>query len=112
MDSVYILGLIAAVISSILYVPQVYHMIKRKSTKDVSYIFLFISVLVSILWIIYGIYEDSIPLILCDTIILLLTFIMISCKIYYENYYTRSSMSNGSTAGPRNTLPSNVNLEP
>ena len=87
MDGVYILGLFAAILSGFLYVPQVYHMIKRKSTKDVSYIFLAISVVVSILWIVYGIYEDSIPLILCDSIIFILTLMMIGSKIYYENYY-------------------------
>ena len=84
MDTNYILGLAAAIISSLLYVPQVVHMIKRKSTKDVSYIFLLLSIIVSILWIIYGYFEDSIPLILCDSIIFLLTIIMIGCKIYYE----------------------------
>ena len=87
MDEISILGLFAAILSGFLYVPQVYHMIKRKSTKDVSYIFLAISVVVSILWIVYAIYEDSIPLLLCDSIIFILTLMMIGSKIYYENYY-------------------------
>jgi len=87
MDSVYLLGLIAAVLSGFLYVPQVYHMISRKSTRDVSYLFLFISVVVSILWLIYAAYEYSIPLLICDGIILILTVVMIGSKIYYENYY-------------------------
>ena len=87
MNSIDLLGLIAAILSGFLYVPQVYHMISRKSTRDVSYIFLFISVVVSILWIIYAVYEDSVPLLLCDGIILILTLIMIGSKVYYENYY-------------------------
>jgi len=87
MDGVYLLGLIAAVLSGFLYVPQVYHMISRKSTRDISYVFLFISLIVCILWIIYAVYEDSIPLLICDGIILILTLVMIGSKIYYENYY-------------------------
>jgi len=87
MNSVDLLGLIAAVLSGFLYVPQVYHMISRKSTRDVSYVFLFISIVVSILWIVYAVYEDSVPLLLCDGIIFILTVVMIGSKIYYENYY-------------------------
>ena len=41
-DFIQILGIIASILSSILFVPQLVHMIKLKSGKDVSYIFLWI----------------------------------------------------------------------
>ena len=57
-----IIGLICAGLTAILYLPQLIHMIKRKSTKDVSYIFIILTILNSILWIIYGFFKDDLPI--------------------------------------------------
>ena len=38
-----ILGLLCAFLTGILYIPQLVHMIKRKSTQDVSYLFLILT---------------------------------------------------------------------
>jgi MtN3 and saliva related transmembrane protein len=80
-----IYGYIGAFLSSILYLPQLIHIIKRKQADDLSYIFLVLNIITSIFWIIYAIFEKSIPLIICDSFILLITLIMIFLKKYYHN---------------------------
>ena len=83
-DFTQILGIIASILSSILFLPQLFHMIKLKSGKDVSYIFLFLQILSSILWIIYGYLIISFPLIFGDSIMLSITIIMSLIKYYYS----------------------------
>ena len=60
-------------------------MIKRKSTKDVSYLFLILTILNSIMWTVYGFYKNNIPIILSDIFIFLTSVIMLIVKIFYEN---------------------------
>lgn len=80
-----IIGIVASILSSILYLPQLYHMIKRKSGKDISYFFLVLTILSSILWIVYGILDNLLPIILCDTFIMIITIVILIFKYYYEN---------------------------
>ena len=79
-----ILGLIASILSSILFIPQLYHMIKLKSGKDVSYIYLSLQILASIMWVIYGYYIWSIPLLLCDSFIIFITCLMAIAKYKFS----------------------------
>ena len=85
MDPIDILGLLCAMLTGILYIPQLVHMIKRKSTKDVSYLFLILTIFNSIMWVVYGFYENNIPIILSDIFIFLTSVIMLIVKIFYEN---------------------------
>ena len=78
-----IFGLIGAILSTILYLPQLYHIIIRKSADDLSYIFLGLTILATISWVIYGVLEYSLPIIICDSIICILTIIMLILKFYY-----------------------------
>ena len=86
MDPIEILGIIASISSAILHIPQVYHMIKTKGTKDVSYNFLGLTLFSCLLWLIYGLLIINIPLIISDSILSITTLIMIGSKIYFENY--------------------------
>ena len=88
MDPIDILGLLCAILTGILYIPQLVHMIKRKSTKDVSYLFLILTILNSIMWTVYGFYKNNIPIILSDVFIFLTSVIMLIVKIYYENFHS------------------------
>ena len=91
MDSVEILGLSCAILTTVLNCPQLYHMVKRKSTKDVSYIFLLLNIINSILWTIYGFFKKNLPIILSDIFIFLTTISMLLVKIYFENVYQQNS---------------------
>lgn len=78
-----IIGLIAGTCTTISFLPQVIKAIKIKETKDISlsmYIILAIGIL---LWIIYGILIESLPVILANSISFVLASIILILKIKY-----------------------------
>jgi len=84
MDFYEVLGLIAATLTTISFMPQVYKTWKTKSTEGLSltmYLILFIGV---VLWLIYGIHLKSLPVILANGKTSLLTFFLIIMKFKYK----------------------------
>ena len=84
MDYIEILGLVAATLTTIAFVPQVYKTWKEKTTKDISlsmYAVLFTGVL---LWLVYGFFIKSLPIILANTITAILLVFMLLMKIKYK----------------------------
>jgi MtN3 and saliva related transmembrane protein len=84
MDNIEIMGLVAAVLTTSSIVPQVHKTWINKSTKDISltmYLAMFMGV---VLWFIYGIFHESIPMILANFITAVLLFIMIVLKLKYK----------------------------
>ena len=78
------LGLFGVVLSSLLFVPQLIHMIRDKATKDISYYFLMLACVTYTVWIVYGFSDKSTPIILSSTIALLMTIMMLATKKFYE----------------------------
>ena len=78
------LGLFGVILSSILFIPQLIHMIRDKATKDISYMFLLLACITYTIWIIYGFTDKSTPIILSSFIALLLTILMLAAKMFYE----------------------------
>ena len=64
-------------------IPQIIHTFKTKSATDISYLFLFMCLNTSILFLIYGILISSDPLIISNTIVLLEAFILVYFRILY-----------------------------
>ena len=79
-----ILGVIASILSASLFLPQLYHMVKVKSGSSVSYIFLTLQIVASFVWIAYGYFIQSIPIIVCDVCILVITIGMITVKYKFS----------------------------
>ena len=75
-----ILGVLASVLSASLFLPQLYHMVKVKSGSSVSYIFLALQIVAAFVWIAYGYFIHSLPLIVCDACILIITTGMFAVK--------------------------------
>jgi len=81
MDSVEILGMVAGTLSSITFLPQVIKTWQTKSTGDISlWMFLIVTSSV-ILWLIYGIIRESIPIIYTNSMVLLMSLIMLYFKL-------------------------------
>ena len=79
-----IMGLLAAVLTTAAFVPQVYKTWKTKSVDSLSltmYIAFFMGI---VLWLIYGFYLDSIPMILANSITGVLALMLIYFKIRYK----------------------------
>ena len=79
-----IIGLVAAVLTTISFLPQVFKTYKTKDTSGLSltmYIVFFIGV---ILWTVYGIYINSLSVILANSITAILALYLIFMKLSYK----------------------------
>lgn len=84
MDQVIIIGMLAAVCTTIAFLPQVYKIYRTKHAKDLSlpmYILFSAGVL---LWFIYGIIIGSLPVILANGITFVLTVYILVMMVKYK----------------------------
>ncbi len=79
-----LLGYIGAVLSSVTFVPQVWHAWKTKSVGDLS-IWMIIILLGNVsTWLTYGILKGLMPVIVANSIILFLALIMLYFKLSFK----------------------------
>lgn len=79
-----VLGMLAAIITTAAFLPQVYKTWKTKDTKSLSltmYGSFFIGVS---LWIVYGFYLESLPMILANSITAISALILLGLKLKYK----------------------------
>ena len=80
MDLTEILGYAAAIFTTAANIPQAYKIIRTRSTKDIStltYSILFIGL---VLWLVYGIYKNDLPIIIANAIAAAISGIIILLK--------------------------------
>tara|TARA_B100001093_G_C26779357_1_gene993863 strand:+ start:50 stop:319 length:270 start_codon:yes stop_codon:yes gene_type:complete len=78
-------GTVATVFTITMKIPQIYHTIKTKRTKDISMLFLLMGVLNHITWVIYAIFDNvNLPLIICDAVCIFLSMVLLCLKIHYD----------------------------
>lgn len=80
-----IIGVIAAVLTTSGFAPQVYKSLKTKDVESVSltmYIVMFVGLL---FWLYYGISINSFSMILANTVSGMLVLVQIVAKIIYSN---------------------------
>ena len=78
-------GTVATVFTITMKLPQIYHTIKTKRTKDISMLFLLIGVLNHITWVIYAVYDNvNLPLIICDAVCIFLNMVLLCLKLHYD----------------------------
>lgn len=81
MDYIQILGIVAAILTTAANVPQAIKIIRTKSTKSIStatYVLLLSGL---ILWLIYGIIKNDLPIILANGVSALLAAIILVMKL-------------------------------
>ncbi len=84
MDTTTILGYVAGAVTTTSLVPQVVKIWKTKSARDVSLgMFLIFSIGIS-LWIAYGFFLHSMPIIIANAVSLLLGFIVLGLKLKFN----------------------------
>ena len=79
-----IIGLLAACITTASFLPQVFKTYKTKDTSGLSltmYIVFFIGI---VLWLIYGIHLNSLPMILANFITAILSLFLIIMKLKHK----------------------------
>ena len=83
-ENVEIIGFVAAVLTTSAFVPQVYKTWKTKSAESLSltmYLVFFVGI---ILWLIYGIFINSLAIILANAITAFLALSLIFFKLRYK----------------------------
>jgi MtN3 and saliva related transmembrane protein len=83
MDGVTTLGLLAGTLTTIAFIPQIAKAWRSKSTGDLSWGMVITFSTGVLLWLIYGIWIDSLPVILANSVTLVLQGGIILMKIKY-----------------------------
>ena len=78
------MGFFAAFCTTISFLPQVIKVYKTRSTKDISLYMFLIFTIGTFCWLIYGIIESSLPIIIANTITLILSAIILLYKIKFK----------------------------
>ena len=84
MTSINILGYLAALCTSLSFVPQVYKIIRTRNTTGISLIMYALFVTGVFLWLIYGIMIWSFPVIFANALTLALSGSVLVLKIYND----------------------------
>lgn len=84
MTAIELLGYTAGTISSLVFLPQVIKTWKSKSAKDISLLMFTLATLSVIMWLVYGILINNGAVIYTNSIVLLLSLIMMYFKIRYK----------------------------
>ena len=79
-----IIGLVAGSLTTFSYLPQLIRVLKTKSTKDLSKHWLYALTIGIFLWIIYGYFIASVPVVLFNAILILITIWLLILKSKYK----------------------------
>jgi len=77
-------GFLAAFLTTLAFLPQLYKTWKSKSADDVSLIMLILFIAGLICWIIYGVKINSIPILVANIITFIFNFSILILKITYH----------------------------
>jgi len=84
------IGLVAGLLTTTAFIPQVLKIYRTKSGKDISARMISLFTAGLVLWLIYGILLRSLPLILSNVVTLILSLAIIALKIRYGDPQTRN----------------------
>jgi MtN3 and saliva related transmembrane protein len=87
------IGLIAGLLTTTAFIPQVWKIYRTKSGKDISARMISLFTIGLVLWLIYGISLHSLPLILSNALTLVLSLAIIALKIRYREVQRREPES-------------------
>ncbi|MBR9676222.1 hypothetical protein GOV05_04390 [Candidatus Woesearchaeota archaeon] len=79
-----VVGLFAALCTTISFLPQAIRTIKTKQTKDLSLMTYSIFTIGTLLWLVYGVLLRDIPIILANSITAMFTTTILILKLKYE----------------------------
>lgn len=85
MNFTQLLGLTAGTLTTIAFLPQVIKTWKSKSARDLSIVMFSVFCLGTLLWLIYGIIIQQLPIILANSVTLALAGLLIYFKIRFKD---------------------------
>jgi MtN3 and saliva related transmembrane protein len=76
-----IIGIFAGIFTTICFIPQSIAVIKSENTKSISVLMYSLFSMGVLLWLIYGIYINSLPIVIANSITLPLSLIILFKKL-------------------------------
>ena len=77
-------GLFGAFLTSVTFVPQVFKAWQSKSVGDLSTWTISIVITSAAVWLVYGVYLDLLPVMIANSIILLLALLLLYFKLTFK----------------------------
>ncbi len=84
MNTTTIIGLVAAFCTTISFLPQAIKTIQTKDTSGISIAMYALFTFGTMLWFIYGIMSNSVPVYLANAVTLVLALVILAYKIKYK----------------------------
>jgi MtN3 and saliva related transmembrane protein len=84
MDTMTLIGLLAGTLTTVSFLPQLAKAWKTRSTGDLSLSMYAVFTLGVSLWLVYGMYLNSLPVIAANAITLLIALLILILKIRYR----------------------------
>ncbi len=84
MNSIDILGIVAGILTTSGFVPQIIKTYKTKKVRDISLLMFILLLTGLLLWLIYGIIEKNIPILFTNITAITYVAILLSMKIKYR----------------------------
>ncbi len=84
MDTITILGLIAAIFTNLCLLPQLMKVYKTKSTKDISTVMFLLYCGGVFLWLIYGSYRSDTAIIIANSLAFVQASVILALKLKYK----------------------------
>ena len=81
MNQIFLVGILAATLTTLSFLPQVIKTFKTRHTKDLSLGMLVIFALGLVLWTVYGVMLKELPIILANTVTLMLVSYILAIKL-------------------------------
>jgi MtN3 and saliva related transmembrane protein len=84
MDATVLIGYMAGTLTTVSFVPQVIRSYTTRSTHDISFKMLILFGAGMLLWTIYGIWINSLPIIAANMITFALVVVLVAMKVHYN----------------------------
>ena len=83
MDPVTLIGTLAGICTTLAFVPQVWQVYKSRSAKDISLGMYAIFISGVLMWLVYGVMIQAMPIIIANSVTLLLAGAVLLAKIRF-----------------------------
>ena len=94
------IGYTAGTLTTIAFVPQVVKTWRTRSVDDLSFVMLATFTTGIALWLIYGFFVVSMPIVLANAVTLLLTCVLIALKVRYGRGLTTRAETRSDPSAP------------
>ena len=78
------IGYLGSFLSCITFIPQVYQSWKSKSVGDLSFLMILIVITSTMVWLVYGYFVNSGPVMMANTVVLALSLMLLYFKLTFK----------------------------